>query len=275
MERSKKALREEEKNVMMNAAHQEEILAREPEPNPWAPRIDMYMRPASTKDLQGIVNIYNHYINHTIIPEAQKPMTLRDMDYFLSSIKREGSPFLVAIKGKIPRQKRSGKSKARLPEFEPVIGFALCEHRAYSWSGPFNGRSRFSGNIHVYVDPARTRNGVGTVLLDRLLQTMTYAYSGKYEAGWVNPENDSNYENRESGPWYQAFIELPVLASTEVAKDLDYDRVKMFLSKFDMPEVYRTLHAGRSDSRQGPTKWLDVVTFQRGVTSAGDLGPFA
>lgn len=47
--------------------------------DPFAPKIDLYVRPAQAKDAEGIMDIYNRYVASSIIPEDQEPLTAFDV----------------------------------------------------------------------------------------------------------------------------------------------------------------------------------------------------
>ena len=264
----------EQAEAMAAAAHREEILSREPEPHPFAPRIPLYLRPATENDAQHIANIYNHYVVNSIVPEDHEPLETKDILSTMRTLRSEQIPFIVAVRGRLPQQSQSSRH-VNLPQFENIVGFAFGEHRNYGLKGLATGRSRFSANLHLYVHHENTRQGIGRCLLDRLLQIMSYSYAGKDGYDWINHTNDPSYEIGRGGRCYEAFFQLPIIAEQEKTKDPNYEWIKAFLGKFYFVESARILCDGRSNNISGNGKWLDVVHFQLETTNTKDIEPFA
>lgn len=92
------------------------------EPNPFAPEIDIYLRPVEFKDAANLAVIYNHYVMNSTIPEDQEKITAENMSEIIRVIKQEKLPFIVAVKGRMPTpndaQGRQGSKKVIMPAIE-------------------------------------------------------------------------------------------------------------------------------------------------------------
>lgn len=106
------------------------------------------IRPAETADAAAICEIYNHYIEHTVITFEEVLLTAGDIDQRLQDINAIGLPWLVAdVQG-------------------VVIG--------YAYAGKFRDRSayRYTAEVTVYLAPAGTGQGAGTRLYNALFEAL-------------------------------------------------------------------------------------------------------
>ena len=106
------------------------------------------IRPAETADAAAICEIYNHYIEHTVITFEEVLLTAGDIDKRLQDINAIGLPWLVAeVQG-------------------VVIG--------YAYAGKFRDRSayRYTAEVTVYLAPAGTGQGAGTRLYNALFEAL-------------------------------------------------------------------------------------------------------
>ncbi|KAF7879163.1 hypothetical protein EAF04_000362 [Stromatinia cepivora] len=256
--------------IMVDNARHEEIMAREPEPNPYAPKIEIYLRPATEADAKQILQIYNHYIIESYIPEDQEPLTESDILFLIQVTKKEKLPFVVAVKGRIPAQSANPKVKTKVPQYENIIGFGYTEMRGCGIAGKSTGRSRYTHSLHFYVHPDYTRKGVGSCVLDRLLLVSSRAYSSHDGYDWLNPDNDPAYGHGCGARCHQLLIEVPVLRKD----DPNYDWIKSFLRKFWFLEEFRLNCVGRSSVLHRAGEWLDVVHFQKELEHEAEFTPF-
>lgn len=240
-----------QKTAKANADRVAEILSREPEPNPFAPIIDVYLRPATKKDAFGIAIVYNHWVLHSSVPEDQKAISEDDVISLIRLARDEKTPFIVAVNGNLP------ETKALAGE-EKVIGFAFADSYGYGLNGMRTGRSRYTCNLNLYVDHQHQRKGVGRSLMDRLFQCLSYGYGGRDGYSWANQGNDPAYHQGGAGRWHQLLLTLPI----QNKDDPNFPWVKQFLSKFYFVEEARLRCVARSSIDQGPAKWLDLVIFQ-------------
>lgn len=104
------------------------------------------IKPATAAHAQAVADIYNHFVNDTIVTFEEEPVTAAVM---AGRIERTGAdaslPFVVA--------EQAGR----------VVGYALA--------GKWKGRCgyRYTVESAVYVDVARTGQGFGSLLYEGLL----------------------------------------------------------------------------------------------------------
>ncbi|KAF7937584.1 uncharacterized protein EAE98_001898 [Botrytis deweyae] len=263
VERARKA---QEQSVIASNAHYERQMAEDPEPNTSAPKIEIYLRPATEADTKQILEIYNHYICESYIPEDQVPVTDNDILYLIQVTKKEKLPFVVAVKGCIPAKSTNPKVKTKLPQYENIVGFGYTENRGCGITGKSNGRSRFTHNLHFYVHPEYTRKGIGGCVLDRLLVVSSRAWSSHGGYNWLNPDNDRSYGHGCGARCHQLIIEVPVKKD-----NLDYEWMKKFLRNFWFLDEIRLISVGRTSVLKSPVEWLDVVHFQKELEHSGEF----
>jgi L-amino acid N-acyltransferase YncA len=261
--RMKKKQRNAQKNKEYSQARHLEIAMAVDEPNPFSPKIDMYVRPAQEKDADAIMKIYNHYVATSIIPEDQEPISIDDAVYLVSNSKKEKLPFVVAVKGRLPSildaQGRPRSAKTVQPQVESVIGFAFAERFNYAFTGKVNGRSRGTVSIQLYVSPEHSRKGVGRNTLDHLLHCMATAYTFKNGCPWTNPESDPVHEPNGCGLVHQMIMQVPVLKKN----DPDFPWLSKFLyNKFWFKEENRMKSLARTSIYQGAAHFVDLAILQ-------------
>ncbi|KAF7897460.1 hypothetical protein EAF00_005688 [Botryotinia globosa] len=263
VERARKA---QEQSVIASNAHYERQMAEEPEPNTSAPKIEIYLRPATEADAEQILEIYNHYIRESYIPEDQEPVADNDILYLIQVTKKEKLPFVVAVKGCIPAKSTNPKDKTKLPQYENIVGFGYTEIRGCGLTGKSNGRSRFTHNLHFYVHPEYTRKGIGGCVLDRLLVVSSRAWSSHGGYNWLNPDNDRAYGHGCGARCHQLIIEVPVKKD-----NINYEWMKKFLRNFWFLDEIRFISVGRTSVSKSPVEWLDVVHFQKELEHSGEF----
>lgn len=106
------------------------------------------IRNAEKKDFKIITDIYNHYIENTIITFEETPLSVDEMLRRLDAVLERGYPWLV------------------YEEDGDVFGYAYC--------GAFKARCsyRFSAETSIYLDPEKTGRGVGSKLYAELIDKM-------------------------------------------------------------------------------------------------------
>ncbi|KAF7902027.1 uncharacterized protein EAF01_007325 [Botrytis porri] len=263
VERARKA---QEQSVTASNARYEQQMAEDPEPNTSAPKIEIYLRPATEADIKQILGIYNHYIRESYIPEDQEPITENEILYLIQVTKKEKLPFVVAVKGCIPAKSANPKVKTKLPQYENIVGFGYTEIRGCGLTGRPNGRSRFTHNLHFYVHPEYTRKGIGGCILDRLLVVSSRAWSSHGGYNWLNPDNNPAYGHGCGARCHQMIIEVPIKKD-----DLNYEWMKKFLRNFWFLDEIRLISIGRTSVLKSPVEWLDVVHFQKELEHSGEF----
>ncbi|MFK8113336.1 MAG: arsinothricin resistance N-acetyltransferase ArsN1 family B [Rubripirellula sp.] len=111
-------------------------------------RISPTLRDATEEDAQAIADIYNHFINETVVTFEVEPLMASQM---LQRIKEttQSYPWLVAeVAGK-------------------VAGYAYASrwHARHAY--------RFTAEMTVYLDPSQVGQGLGTLLYQELIQVLS------------------------------------------------------------------------------------------------------
>ena len=173
-----------EKKEMDRAKRRERRKAREafnasarayiPPPNLYVPKINMYLRPATEKDMQQVSDIYNHHVNNG--PVATDVISTTRDDWVARWRLTEGQqhlPFVIAV-CKSKRTSSTSRQKHRhnaLPE-ENIVGF--------SWAEDYLGMNTTYGGtveLHTYVHPGHLRMGIGKNLVDIILEAVDCGHS--------------------------------------------------------------------------------------------------
>ena len=144
------------------------------------------LRPARPDDAAAVRGIYAPFVRDT-------PATFRtevpSIEHVAEEIREKGAadeyPWYVAVEA------GSGSDDDDSDDAEAgVVGYAyggrLRDRRAYRWAV----------ETSIYVDPDAHRSGIGTILYDRLLDTLRrQGYCGAYAAlGMPNPESEAFHE---------------------------------------------------------------------------------
>ncbi|MCO4799622.1 MAG: N-acetyltransferase [Colwelliaceae bacterium] len=100
------------------------------------------------KDAQQIADIYNYYIENTVITFEEKLVTIYDIESRIRKIKQAGHFWLVAEKD------------------EKIVG--------YAYSAPWRDRSayRFTSEVSVYLSHTTQGKGLGTLLYQTLFDQL-------------------------------------------------------------------------------------------------------
>lgn len=111
-------------------------------------RASSRVRPATPADAAAIAGVYNHYVRDTIITFEEQEVSADDMIGRIGEVVAASLPWLVA--------ERDGR----------LLGYACA--------GKWKGRCayRYSVESTVYLDPAFTGQGLGTLLYRALLASL-------------------------------------------------------------------------------------------------------
>lgn len=117
-----------------------------PAPPP-EPEFGFTVRPATTRDIPHMREIYNHYVANSMVTFDEEPQTLAQMRKKFSVVADLGYPWLVA-------ESPGGQ----------VLGYAYVT--------PWKAKAayRFTVENSIYLGPASTGRGVGTALMEELLR---------------------------------------------------------------------------------------------------------
>lgn len=238
-----------------------------PDTNLYRPLIDIYLRPATSKDVPGMTVVYNRYAEEGISTEDQEPVAESVIRGILPSFEQENAPVVVAIKGRLPEPiMQRGKEVIILPQFEQVIGFVSLNRHDYTFGCGHMGRSRYTSDLNIYVHPEYTRKGVGRSLMDRIFQCASSTYSAKDGYDWYNPNEHPVYKNGGGRQCHQIIAEYATFKG-----DPNFEWTQKFLEKFSFRKVGTIDSAGRSAPYARELKWLDVVIFQARASRAIEI----
>lgn len=227
----------------------------EEEDPPAKPYISIHVRPAVVKDALGITLIYNQWVSNSFIPEDQEEISIENTKSALEASHKESYPFIVAVRGDAPLAGHTAGS-------EEIVGFAMAEGCS-GFGGRFNGRSRSTASIQLYVHQDCLRGGIGSHLLDQLLRRVSRLFVPYTDRRvWVNPDNDPLYEQTPKR-FHQILVHRPL----DRPSDPDFAWFDAFMTKHRFFESHRALSIARkTHPKNGPSglgaTYLDVVTYQ-------------
>lgn len=125
------------------------------------------VRSALASDAAAISEIYNHYIQHTVITFEETVVTEREIQSRIESLANAGLPWLV------------------VEENNRVQG--------YAYAAPWRPRAsyRLSVEVSVYLDKDFIRPGTGSLLYSHLFQALEYSDVHVAMAGIALPNDAS------------------------------------------------------------------------------------
>ncbi|MFC1885731.1 arsinothricin resistance N-acetyltransferase ArsN1 family B [Thermodesulfobacteriota bacterium] len=109
---------------------------------------EMIIRPATLRDAEDVVDIYNHYILNTVITFEEQSVSPEDLSKRIQKVFSENLPWLVA--------EQDGK----------IVGYAY----ASQWKD--RSAYRFSVECTIYLTPSLQSQGLGTKLYTALFETL-------------------------------------------------------------------------------------------------------
>jgi len=167
--------------------------------------VTVTLRTATTDDCRQIAEIYQHYVEHTVITFDYESPSPQDWDRKRSSIIERRRPFLVAV------------------EDGSVLGFAyLAEFRtkqAYDWTTEDT----------IYLRPDATGRGLGSTLLRALLTDLDPTSVRRIIAVIAVIESDASIKLHERA----GFVDAGTLRRVGFKHDRWVDCVLM---QYDVPE---------------------------------------
>lgn len=137
--------------------------------------INLFVRSARLEDVPRIREIYNYYIDNSVVAPETVRRTDRDMRSRLADVRQNRLPFLVACEpgGKVlARRKKDKGEEIILPD--RVVGFALADDY-----NDFQGMYRFTAEVEVFTDKDKYMKGIAKCLLDKLMSLLDPMYVAK------------------------------------------------------------------------------------------------
>lgn len=114
-----------------------------------APQATIAVRPATSADMPAVQRIYAHHVLHGLGSFEEVPPDLAEMARRFETVAGSGFPYFVA-------------------ERDGVV-------QGYAYIGPYRPRPayRYTVENSVYIAPGEVGRGVGSLLLERLIQAAT------------------------------------------------------------------------------------------------------
>lgn len=207
-----------------------------PPPNPHRPRANIYIRPAISEDMAKIAELYNHYINHSVVASELSPMTAQQWQTRWEDAREAKYAFLVAVQS----NPRGGGYSRRVTE-EVVTGFAYADDY-----GDRNGAWRFTCEIQFFVAHWQLRAGVGKSLVDRLLTALDPVYVPRNGVQFAGPGNSIQYEQGGERVVSKIVIGIPFAAK----ENGDVKWQKEWLAQFEFEEMAIFPKVGRKFGKE-------------------------
>ena len=161
-----------------------------PPPNLYIPKINMYLRPAKTRDMRQVSDIYNHYVKNTPIAPDLTATTREDWVSRFTAIQDDQClPFLIAI-ARSQRTSSTHRSRQRytsLPE-ENIVGFSFAK-KYIGYEETYNGTVQ----MQVYVHPGHPHMGIGKNLTDKLVELLDLSHTFHNGCDYAKPDDNEIY----------------------------------------------------------------------------------
>ncbi|KAL8983965.1 MAG: hypothetical protein Q9205_001937 [Flavoplaca limonia] len=153
-------------------------------PNPYEPKINIFIRPAEPKDLPQICAIHNYYIRTSALTGERVELTEREWRTRFDTCREDKFPFLVAI------LVLHSKMNRRHGRTERVVGFTYIED--------FAGELTMWGHtceLQIFVDYQYLHQGIGKNLMDCVLRGVDPNYQARNGVQFVfTPGLNDRYE---------------------------------------------------------------------------------
>ncbi|KAL8715477.1 MAG: hypothetical protein Q9220_000811 [cf. Caloplaca sp. 1 TL-2023] len=163
----KKMTKEERLAEKVAAQHEKEEEIRNLPPNPFKPKLNIFIRPARVRDLAQIRDIHNYYVRSSAVTAERIELTEIEWRSRHDDCDTEKYPFIVAV------SRRHGR-------MEKIVGFAYAE----DFAGELT-MWRYTCELRVYVDPLHLHQGVGKNLMDCILRGTNPNYRYKQAVEFV------------------------------------------------------------------------------------------
>ena len=170
-----------------------------------APKANVYLRPVHLSDVAQITNIYNHYVRNSVQAAELEDTGLSDWRDRVKGATEEKLAFIVAVlksnkvmghankRGRGNQRERGFGRRRPLPTpeafEETIVGFAYAEDHAGKHT-----MYEFVAELQLFVDPNHTRQGVGRVLMDRMIASLDHGYHTSSPVEFIKPIGGQVYE---------------------------------------------------------------------------------
>ena len=174
--------------------------------NPRAPKADIYIRPATRLDLPAITDIYNYYINTSVVTTELVDLNQVQWLNRWEDVEKEGLAFLVAVLRNPKGTNGNGRGR-RQPD--PVVGFSFAEEYGDSKSA-----FKYTCEIQIFVRNNFLKQGIGKTLVDRMIGSMDPGYNGWMATDFL-AQDRLRYEHGGKRLIRSIIIQLPYSSSDD------------------------------------------------------------
>lgn len=140
-----------------------------PPPNPHEPEANIYVRPAEARDLSQVAEIYNHYIEHSVVAAEREKLNDHQWRGRWIDATESNYAFLVAV-----QLSARGGGYNRRTSHETICGFAYADD-----FGDNTNAYRYTCELQVYVGNWTLRMGIGKSLVDRMIAALDPHYTAR------------------------------------------------------------------------------------------------
>ncbi len=176
-----------------------------PPPNPHKPKANIYIRPVEDRDLAPITDIYNYYIQNSVVASERADLNIAQWRARWQNASNERYAFLVAV-----QMSGKGAGQNRRQANEVVVGFAYAEDH-----GDSNNTYRYTCEIQFWVHHAFPHEGVGKTLVDRMLFSLDPEYHIRAGTHFVGGEDEIKYKWGGERIIKQILIQMPYPADDD------------------------------------------------------------
>ncbi|KAL8675603.1 MAG: hypothetical protein Q9168_000115 [Polycauliona sp. 1 TL-2023] len=161
-------------------AREQEIAETVAAPNPYQPKLNIFIRPAEPKDIPQIREIHNSYIRDSAATGERVELTEREWRTRFDTCREDRFPFLVAILARY--SKMMNRRQGRI---EHVVGFSYIED--------FAGEVTMwchTCELQIFVHDKYLHQGVGKNLMDCILRGVNPTYQARNAVEFIFPPGD-------------------------------------------------------------------------------------
>lgn len=169
------------------------------------PKAKIYIRPVESGDLRQVANIYNHYVDNSVVVPEMKRLNERQWAGRLADCRESNYAFLVAVQliAKDGVNNRRGQQ-------ETICGFAYADDY-----GDKENAWRYTCELQVYVGSWIVRKGVGKSLIDRMMVALDPEYIPRGAVRFNGGADAVRYEGGGVRVIRKVVITLPYAAKDE------------------------------------------------------------
>lgn len=173
--------------------------------NPHIPKAKIYIRPVESGDLRQVANIYNHYVDHSVVVPEMKRLNERQWAARLADCRESNYAFLVAVQ----LVAKDGVNNRRGQQ-ETICGFVYADDY-----GDKENAWRYTCELQVYVGSWILRKGVGKSLIDRMMVALDPEYIPRGAVKFNGGAEAVRYEGGGVRVIRKVVITLPYAAKDE------------------------------------------------------------